>query len=399
MFNNRDFVIVGIQPWDIGIGSNCKNIALELSKHNRVLYVNQPLDRITQIRQRKSPEVMKRASIIRGEVTGLEQLDKNLWTLYPSFVAESINKLPRGLIYNFFNKRNNQLFAKEIKRTIEEIGFKDIVLFNDSLMFLGFYLKELLSPAVSIYYIRDNLISQRYFKKHGAYMEPQLASKYDVVVSNSDYLAKYLAPFNKHAYMTGQGCDFTLFDSSDKDLSTPDDLKSIRKPIIGYVGFLTSMRLDIKLLEYLATNKPEYSFVLVGPEDDDFKSSQLHYCKNVYFLGAKPERELLNYLRHFDVCINPQLVNEMTIGNYPRKIDEYLALGKPTVATYTETMDFFKDHVYLSNDFKNFEHNIDQALLEDSDHKRSARISFARKHTWENSVNEISNAVNKFSLE
>ena len=36
----RDIVIIGIQAWDIEIGSNCKNIALELSKTNRVLYVN-----------------------------------------------------------------------------------------------------------------------------------------------------------------------------------------------------------------------------------------------------------------------------------------------------------------------------------------------------------------------
>jgi hypothetical protein len=29
---NRDIVVIGIQPWDIEIGSNCKNIALEFSK-------------------------------------------------------------------------------------------------------------------------------------------------------------------------------------------------------------------------------------------------------------------------------------------------------------------------------------------------------------------------------
>jgi hypothetical protein len=31
-------------------------------------------------------------------------------------------------------------------------------------MFRGVYLKELLKPALSIYYIRDNLITQDYFK-------------------------------------------------------------------------------------------------------------------------------------------------------------------------------------------------------------------------------------------
>ena len=47
IIQGRDIVIVGQQPWDTEIGSNCKNIALEFSKHNRVLYVNSPLDRFT----------------------------------------------------------------------------------------------------------------------------------------------------------------------------------------------------------------------------------------------------------------------------------------------------------------------------------------------------------------
>jgi hypothetical protein len=37
-----------------------------------------------------------------------------------------------------------------------------------------------------------------------------------------------------------------------------------------------------------------------------------------------------------------QLSNNLTIGNYPRKIDEYLAMGKPIVATSTKTMQMFK---------------------------------------------------------
>ncbi len=57
--------------------------------------------------------------------------------------------------------------------------------------------------------------------------------------------------------------------------------------------------------------------------------------KNVYFLGVKKPAETVAYIHHFKICINPQLVNPLTIGNYPRKIDEYLASGKPVVATAT----------------------------------------------------------------
>ena len=35
LITNRDIVIVGQQPWDVEIGSNCKNIAIELPNSNQ----------------------------------------------------------------------------------------------------------------------------------------------------------------------------------------------------------------------------------------------------------------------------------------------------------------------------------------------------------------------------
>ena len=393
MLKNRDFVIVGIQPWDIGIGSNCKNIALELSKHNRVLYINQPLDRITSIRYRNTTDVAKRLRIINGKEDSLVKIETNLWTYYPKIIAESINKLPDGLLYNFLNRRNNKRFAKEIRKICGQLNFENVILFNDSLMFLGFYLKELLRPSLAIYYIRDNLTTQEYFKKHGLQLETLLATKYDIVVSNSDYLAQLLAPFNKNTFMIGQGCDFTLFNPQSINSERPFELATIQSPIIGYVGFLTSMRLDINLLESLAKESKDYNIVLVGPEDEDFKSSKLHQYKNVHFIGSKPEADLPQYINSFDVCINPQVINGMTIGNYPRKVDEYLALGKPTVATRTETMEYFSEHVYLCNTSSDYIANIKIALLENSNEKKEKRIAFALSHTWKNSVDKIYQAI------
>ena len=66
LVTNRDIVIVGQQPWDVEIGSNCKDIAIELSKHNRVLYVNSPLDRITLLRK-KNDEKIKNQKRLRQE--------------------------------------------------------------------------------------------------------------------------------------------------------------------------------------------------------------------------------------------------------------------------------------------------------------------------------------------
>src|SRR5690606_24638121 len=112
MLTAKDIVIVGQQAWDVELGSNCKNIALELSKSNRVLYVNPPLDRITLIRSRKCPKVQKRISVIRGFADGLFSINENLWVLYPDVLIESVNWIRLEALFSYLNKQNNKKFAR-----------------------------------------------------------------------------------------------------------------------------------------------------------------------------------------------------------------------------------------------------------------------------------------------
>ena len=49
MITGRDFIITGLQPWNIAIGSNAKDIAREIAKNNRVLYVNTPDRKSTRL--------------------------------------------------------------------------------------------------------------------------------------------------------------------------------------------------------------------------------------------------------------------------------------------------------------------------------------------------------------
>ena len=389
---DKNIIIVGQQPWDIDIGSNAKNIALEFARHNRVLYVNAPLDRITVLKKGKDPKVRKRLEIIKGQKPHLVKIEDNLWNLYPKMIAESVNRIPVHTVFKAFNRRNNKKFAEQIKQAAGQIGFDSFILFNDSLMFRGFYLKELLRPEKYIYYTRDYLIIQPYFKRHGEKLEGQLMAKSDLVVANSTYLRDYAAGFNENAFYVGQGCDVSDFDDT-KIAEVPADISFIQRPVIGYVGYLTAMRLDIDLISHIAVSRPGWSVVLVGPEDDAFSKSMLHELPNVNFLGARQPEQLPAYVHQFDVCINPQVVNMLTIGNYPRKIDEYLAMGKPVVATGTKAMEVFADHVHLCDTKEQYVEMIEKALTENQEDQRLERKAFANSHTWENSVNEIYKAI------
>ncbi|MGF7138055.1 glycosyltransferase [Roseimarinus sediminis] len=385
----KDIVIIGIQPWDIEIGSNCKNIATEMAKHNRVLYVNSPLDRISRWKERHTDKIKKRLRVKKGNDPDLVKLDDNLWNLYPKSIIESINWMKIKSVFDFINRSNSKKFASDIQSAIQRLGFKDVILFNDSSMFLGLHLKELLKPSVSVYYMRDFLTKNPYWRKHGVRIEPQLIALSDLVVNNSTLYAEYGAQFNPHSYMVGQGCDTTLFNNELRQIEVSADLQSIPKPIIGYVGFLSSRRLSIEIIEYMALQRPNWSIVLVGPEDEQFKSSLLHQLPNVYFLGSRDSSELPNYIEGFDVAMNPQLINDATIGNYPRKIDEYLAMGKPILASATKAMEYFKDYTYLGKSKEDYVVLAEKALAENNLTKEKQRRAFGVSHSWENNLNEI----------
>ncbi len=393
MIKDRDIIVYGLQPWDLGIASTCKYTALEMSKNNRVLYVNAPLQRKFAMFEKHQPQVQKRLKIIKGEEPDLEQINENMWTLYPRTMSESINWIKSAAAFNFFNKINDKRFAKKIKQTADKLGFKNYLLFNDNSMITGFYLKELLNPDVFIYLLRDAVILVPYHKLHGSRLQPQIIAKADIAVTNSDYFADYARQTNPNSHMIGQGCDLRLY-KDDENLKVPDDLKDIKGPVIGYVGFLTEIRLDIEALVHIAEQRPDWSLVLVGPEDEAFEKSKLHKLANVTFLGRKDPSELAAYIKGFDVALNPQIVNPITDINYPLKIDEYLAMGKPTVATKTTFMAYFKDITYLPATKEEYVTEIDRALKEDSPELAKKRIAVATSHSWENFVSKIYDQVN-----
>ena len=394
LIQSRDIIMLGIQPWDVEIGCNFKNMAIELSSQYRVIYVNKPLDRITTIIHRSDLKTINRLASIKKGKGVLEEVQRNLYVFNPQVMLESINWMPPGRLFVFFNKRNNRKLADQISLAYKKLGFENPLLLIDNDFNNGLYLKEYLKLRDEIYYLRDYLLSQPYFFKHGVRSEPMILKKSDIVLTNSRYLENYAKKYNSNTFYIGQGCEVEEFTKRTEVF--PEDIASIQKPVIGYCGALMSLRLDIDLLFSIAIERPNWNIVLVGPEDADFKKSKLHKLPNIYFLGPKEPSKLPAYIHYFDVCINPQVVNQMTIGNYPRKVDEYLAAGKAVVATATEAMEEFIDITYLCRDLPEYLSAIEEALKTADDAIWvKKRMQVARSHTWRNSIMKLYSAVNQ----
>jgi teichuronic acid biosynthesis glycosyltransferase TuaH len=385
---NRDIILFSFLPWNSEIAFNFKDMAYELARYNRILFIDRARDRNTVLRKLFSGK-----AIGVSDQGTLEKIQDNFWVLHPDALLESGTWSPTYKLFDFFNRVNNKRIAVEIKNGIKKLGFKNCLLINDNDFYRGLYLKSLLPVREYIFYLRDFLTIQPFFEKYGPRCELEMIRKADLVVANSLWLANYAAQWNPNSVDIGQGCNLKEFALD--GLPIPEDLKTVPGPIIGYCGAITSMRLDEGLLLHIASSLPEMSLVLVGPPDAHFEKSSLRNMKNVYFPGVKRPEEIASYIHHFTVCINPQLVNPLTIGNYPRKIDEYLASGKPVVATATEAMEMFRKFAELCNSKEDFILSIQKLVYEKvwtSAEQRNKRREFALTHTWENSVGALGDA-------
>lgn len=384
------YIIIAQQEWALDLGSNARNLAIECSKDRPVMYVNPAIDIRTIYKQIKTPHGKQRLKLAMGLGKNTVQPIENVWVHTPSTINSSISWIRNFTIYSFFNKRNAKGFFKSLQKAVEGVGWQNeqCIVLNDSQMFTGLYTKEYFKPLLSFYYLRDNLVEHPYFKLHGSKIEPLTIKLADAVFANSAYLTNYASNYHALSLNIGQGCELEMYDAT-KQHHLPEDMENIAKPRIGYIGFLTATRLDIDLLEELAVTNKEWQWVYIGPEEEQFKQSKLHDLPNVHFLGSKAPALLPGYIQHLDVCHNPQLINSLTVGNYPRKIDEYLAMGKATVATKTPAMEMFLPHVHLAKGIKEYKEAIINALLPQTNSEVEMAIAFAKSHTWKACLEKI----------
>ncbi len=389
-------VISTPQSWDIEIDSTIKNLAREFSATRQVVYLNSPLDMLTCLRRPATPVFAHKWAVVRGKCPDMRRINERLLVLDFPFVLFSVNKLPFAWLFNAFNYINNWLIARYVRKRLGQMGMGEMVLFADTDIYRSFYLKDLLKPVLSVYYKRDQVIGFDYWKVHGSRLEPLLMKKSDLVILNSLYFAQQAREHNPRSYDVETGVDTEQFDPG-VSRPEPEDMAAIPHPRIGYFGVIITRRLDIALMDAVTLARPDYQFVLVGPEDEEFRAHSMHQRDNVWFLGHKTPEEIPAYTQYFDVCINPQLVNDITMGNYPLKVDQYLAMGKPVVATTTHTMEhIFSQTCYLASSPEAFALQLDRALLEaDKEALRKQRLALAREHSWANVAAKILSILDK----
>lgn len=205
----------------------------------------------------------------------------------------------------------------------------------------------------------------------------------DLVITINDRLTQRARKLNPSSFTLPNATNMFTFPAKDYPKSLPKPMKYLKKPIVGYIGWLNEMRLDLELIEYLATERSTWNFLFIGPESHrDPLGPRIRNLQNVHILKPVAYHLLSSVLTHCDVCILPNKINAHTTGNDPIKIYDYLATGKPLVSTNTAGTERLSDYIYLANTKEAFLAHLDNIIAGNDRIDKEMRMRVAYENSW-----------------
>lgn len=267
----------------------------------------------------------------------------------------------------------------------------------DAVYFLWLKLRQFVVYDVTDYYGED--VSNSKTVKH----DQLLLKRAKWVFFNSFALRKrklgLFPQLKKKSWSVVCGCDISRFDGlSRRPRKQPD------KPRLGFIGHMDH-RLDFKLLYYLVVNHPEWTFEFSGSlhetgdaDAQKLVNKQIKYLgkfANVFLTGAIDKSQLAEKIQTFSVCLIPYdtQYEHVRYAN-PMKAYEYLALGKPVVATdILPLSEIGSPVIRLTDNRKMFEKYIKDYLFNWSVRLAAQARLVAQKHSWDNKIAQIEKVV------
>lgn len=380
---NYDFIVTSSKPWDSPGMEEVKNLALEISRNNRVLYVNPPRDIIRLMK--KSIELDTRPKTSGGNLA-IKQEGDSLWILEPPVVTTPVNIIKYDAVFDVLLKRNNRKLSRAIFWAINNLEFEDIIHINYDDLLGSFYLKELLIPKLSVFLRRGNHDNTPALEELTAGFEERLIHKSDLVLTSPRKLRENRTAYNNNVFSLHSAVDFSNV-SPDNFIS--NSLKHIPRPIIGGTGPMKMSKVSPGDIYDAAKERPDWSFVLVGEEDEWFESHPVHDLPNVYIIHEDRPEKFPAYINEFDVCLYPYSSNA-SAEDYHKSICTCFYMRKPVIAPYHYSVSYYQNYIHTTKNPEELCGLIGKALEESKMPALcDSRKRFAEAHDVKNVVSRI----------
>ena len=249
-----------------------------------------------------------------------------------------------------------------------------------------------LGEELCVYYCIDD------YAAHPGVDADAIAARDEALSRRADLLfvapPALLAPkraLNPNVVAAPHGVDLELFRRAADPATAPaDGAHGLPRPVVGFIGSIHEW-IDIPMLEWLARQRPEWSFLLVGHAH--VAVDGLRGLPNVHLPGAQPYASLPRWARAFDVAIIPYRLNRQVANANPLKLREYLATGKPVVSVRNPEIEKFARWVRLADGREAFLRELDAALAHDTPEAAAGRMAAVAGQDWDHRVADVLSTV------
>jgi glycosyltransferase involved in cell wall biosynthesis len=387
LLHGRNIVCISTIDWDYLWQQHQAVMSVFARNGNRILFVENTGVRVPRWRDRD--RIGRRLKKALGGAGRFRSVVPNV-VLYSPLALP----FPYSRLAQYWNRT---FVARGIRDWMRANGFVDPILFSFLPTQFTLDLVDLLAPAASVFYCSDKFSETSPAARPIVPYEHRVLERSDLVFASSYRLIDYCRAHNPRTHLFTIGVSLDRFEDAWRgNIPVPEDLACLAGPRIGLVGGLRAC-VDQQLLGELARRLPHATIVLIGPEQIPF--DEVRRFPNVHLLGQKPHVEIPSYVRGLDVCVIPYVVDHFTDHISPAKLNEYLALGKPVVATgLHEVRRFAEAHegaVTIADGPDAFTNAVEVALRDDSPDSSARRRAVAESQSWDIKVEGMSQWIEK----
>lgn len=251
------------------------------------------------------------------------------------------------------------------------------------------------SPLASVYDCMDELSAFKNAPETLPAFEKDLFRRVDLVFTGGQSLWEAKRNQHRAVYAFPSSIDASHFGKARTAKTDPVDQADIPHPRLGFFGVIDE-RFDRELLNQVASQKPDWNFVIIGPiVKIDPESLPKH--PNIHYLGAKKYDELPAYLAGWDIALLLFARNDSTRFISPTKTPEYLAAGKPVIST--SIRDVVRPYgeqklVEIADTHGEFIYAAEKILSQSNDAEWLERVdSFLANVSWDKTWKQMSDLI------